>query len=129
MVKILKFWETIEKCLDIDLKIIFSKHYVPMPKTTHYKSYNWKHTLHTLSSAKKNTFIFCHVIWSKGESPSTVGSTINKCQKLCTLGEKIDNIFQNSQKWPSNRQKSKFSKKNVLLFLCHNEPTCQKLCL
>ena len=33
MVKNQNFEKLLKKCLDIDLKIIFSKHYVPMPKT------------------------------------------------------------------------------------------------
>ena len=33
MVKNQNFEKLLKMCLDIDLKIIFSKHYVPMPKT------------------------------------------------------------------------------------------------
>ena len=39
MVKNQNFEKLLKKCLDIDLKIIFSKHYVPMPKTMYMR---WK---------------------------------------------------------------------------------------
>jgi len=38
------------------------------------KSHYRKHFIYTLRAARKNTYLFCHVIESKGESPSTVGS-------------------------------------------------------
>ena len=37
MVKNQNFEKLLKKCLDIDLKIIFSKHYVPMPKTMYMR--------------------------------------------------------------------------------------------
>ena len=37
MVKNPNFEKLLKKCLDIDLKIIFSKHYVPMPKTMYMR--------------------------------------------------------------------------------------------
>ena len=39
MVKNQNFKKPLKKCLDIDLKITFSKHYVPMPKTMYMR---WK---------------------------------------------------------------------------------------
>ena len=37
IVKNKNFEKLLKKCLDIDLKIIFSKHYVPMPKTMYMR--------------------------------------------------------------------------------------------
>ena len=37
MVKNQNFEKLLKTCLDIDLKIIFSKHYVPMPKTMYMR--------------------------------------------------------------------------------------------
>ena len=37
MVKNQNFEKLLEVCLDIDLKIIFSKHYIPMPKTMYMR--------------------------------------------------------------------------------------------
>ena len=54
MVKNQNFEKLLKKCLDIDLKIIFSKHYVPMPKTMYMR---WKIRLFFLIHYKRENLV------------------------------------------------------------------------
>ena len=54
MVKNQNFEKLLKICLDIDLKIIFSKHYVPMPKTMYMR---WKIRLFFLIHYKRENLV------------------------------------------------------------------------
>ena len=55
--------------------------------------YLWQLIIYTLRAARKNTYLFCHVIESKGESPSTVGSKWMNEWQLIRKYEPIQVMF------------------------------------